>query len=209
MLRTITDRRVRRTMIALVLATGATLAAAGCSGSSSDAGSPTPSATNGSSASSDAVAWAGDVCDATSQVKTSVAGIASAAAAGVASGDAQKQVEAQAAQVRSSLESLASTVGNPPKGTDDAVTQSLQTTTDSLQRSGRQLQASLEQLQSANGALDTATGLAAVAAAARATLGDLQQTVSTVGQALDDKSSALGQAFASAPSCVALRNAST
>ena len=179
-----------------------------CSGGSSGTGSPStsapgPTATiSGSPPTAEQTAWAGQVCSATAQLKTSIQGLATAATAG--GGDAKTRVAAQLDVVKTSANSLVDTVAAVPKGSEnDPDLAPVQGSSQQLKASLDTLEQSVIALQGASGAA-ALTALAAVGKAASASLAALGATAQAIGTATKDQKGTLGQAFAANSTCTAL-----
>lgn len=190
----------------LVLLAAAFLLAA-CSGTSSGAASsptsssPTASA-SGTPPSAEQTAWAGQVCTAAAELKTSIQGLATAATAD--GGDAKARMSAQLDTIKTSVNTLVQTVAAAPAGTqDDPDLAPVQASAQQLRASIDALETSITNLQSSSGAA-SAVALAAVVTAGKAALTALSTTAQAVDTAAKDRKGTLGQAFAASSSCTSL-----
>ncbi|WEO78846.1 lipoprotein [Cryobacterium sp. SO2] len=187
---------------------------AGCtatdgSESTSSPSSPTSSAsatpTSGQTASPPTAAqitWAGEVCSDTSTLKTDVQGLATAAATG---GDSVgTAVSDQMTTISASASALVDTVKSPPDNLgDDPELKSVQDAIGNIDSSLKTLEASASQVEGTTGAA-LVDALATVVGDTGTVLSDVAAAVQTIGTAMTDTSSTLGQAFRAAPECAAL-----
>ena len=182
----------------------------GCSGSTTTT-TRTPSAAKSppvSSASStdtgptaEQTAWAAQVCTATTTVKRDAQGLASVARSG---SDAAAKLTAQMAVIKASANTLATTITAVPVGTDgDPELAPVKASADQFTASVSALGASVTALDGISGS-SMVTGLGTVASAASTALSKLGATGQAIKAAAKDGRSALGQAFAAAPSCSSL-----
>ena len=193
-------------VVRLLVPAAAAVLLVACSGGSSGTGSPSTSAssptTSGNPPTAEQTAWAGQVCGATAQLKTSIQGLATAATAG--GGDAKTRITAQLQVVKTSANTLVDTVAAVPKGSENDPDLA------PVQGSSQQLKASLDTLQQSVTTLVDAEGgavltaLAAVGKAASASLDALSATAEAIGTATKDQKGTLGQAFAANSTCTAL-----
>jgi len=182
----------------------------GCSGSTTTT-TRTPSAAKSppvSSASStdtgptaEQTAWAAQVCTATTTVKRDAQGLASVARSG---SDAAAKLTAQMAVIKASANTLATTITAVPVGSDsDPELAAVKASADQLTESVAALEAGVMALEGKSGS-SMVTGLGTVASAASTALSKLGATGLAIKAAAKDGRSALGQAFAAAPSCSSL-----
>jgi prephenate dehydratase len=189
-----------------------TLLAAGCGGA--DSGADATSAaepTAATESASDAVAWAGGVCEAADALRTSIDDVGSSLEVDITGeGDALEQVRDQLAEqvqvVGQDVTELTSALAAVPTTAEDedvvAARDDLQQSRDDLQAAVDELSASVEVVQDAAGAGELAGALAQATTAfvaTRAALTAFADDVQAVSQAGGDAARA---AFEQAPSCV-------
>ena len=104
-------------------------------------------------------AWAGNVCTAAADLKTSVEGLATAATSG--DGDVQSSLAAQFTTIKSSADTVVNTLADPPAANaDDPDVAAVQSAADELRTSITALETSVQDAAGASGAADTLTALA-------------------------------------------------
>lgn len=208
-------RTAAKRKTAAAAAVAAVLALAGCSGSSSDDSTPGPSPSgatqspSGSAASpsggaTDGTAqgaWAGGVCTAASDLRTSLAGMASVAGAGDdTAAEASKQFEV----VRGSARSLADAVAEvPPDVKEDPEFADIASAADRVGSSVDALGADVTAMGS-GAATERAKALSSVVTQAGTSIAALADTTKAIRDAAQDPANPVGQAFSTNEACTAL-----
>jgi hypothetical protein len=182
------------------------LAACGSSGSASESSAAPTAAVSTATAvatgapSAELTAWAGQVCDATTALKDSVTGIASAVTSG---GDVAANVSSQFGTIQTSASALVETVGAIPADGSGPQAQAISASAAASKSAIDALGTSVTDLTNASG-LGSVTAIAAVGSAAKDALTAIGDTGSAISDAVQDGTGTLGQAFAASPSCAAL-----
>jgi hypothetical protein len=195
---------MRKLTVSAVAAAAALLA--GCSGSTASSAptssSTTPSASSTATApTAEQTAWAGQVCTATAALKKDAEGLTSAATSG---GDVSAKLTAQVGVIKTSATTLATTIKAVPAGSEsDPGFAAVKASADQFAESVSSVESSVTALDGKSG-LSKVSGLASVASAAGTAVTKLGATAQAIGTAAKDGKSALGQAFAAAPSCASL-----
>lgn len=203
-------RRLLATAAAAVLLTacsatstgnGPTSSTTSSSATSSSASSSSPG--TGSAPTAEQTAWAGQVCTDAGRLRTSIQGLAAAAASG--GGDVSTKLSAQLATIKASATALVDTVSAVPPGSesDPDVT--------AVQSSAGQLRASIDTLDKAVNGVQGTSGVgavqavAAVVTAASGSLKAVGATTQAISKAAKNSKGTMAQAFAANASCTALK----
>jgi len=179
----------------LILATAGLLAA--CSSTTPD---PSPAAT--AAGSSDLSAWAGQVCQDTAALRTSITDIAGAVTSGGA--DLQSSIAQQFVLIQESAQALLSTVGAiPAEAGDSPDALAIKQSSTDLNAAVTELGSSVDSLKDASG-ISLATSLVGVGSAASAAGQAAIDAMSAIATATQNRGAAIGAAFADSPACAAL-----
>jgi hypothetical protein len=142
------------------------------------------------------------VCTATTTLQKNVEGMTSAVTAG--GSNASAALSAQMATVQTSANALITTVTSVPAGSEsDPQGAAVKVSADQFKASLTALEASVTAFEAQSG-LSKVTALASVGSAAGDSLSKLKATTAAIKNAAADGKSALGQAFAAAPTCSSL-----
>ena len=194
----------------LIVLIAAAALLSGCSGSTSTTAntssappnSATSAPTSGMAPTAAQTAWAGQVCTATTTLQMNVGGLTSAVTAG--GSNASAALSAQMATIQTSANALITTVTAVPAGSEsDPEAAAVKVSADQFKVSVTALEASVTAFEGQTG-LSKVTALASVGSAAGDSLSKLKATTVAIKNAATDGKSALGGAFAAAPSCSSL-----
>ena len=181
----------------LILAAAGLLAA--CSSTASD---PSPTTATTPDSSSDLSAWAGQVCQDTAALRTSITDIAGAVTSGGA--DLQSSIAQQFILIQESAQALVSTVGSiPAEAGDSPDALAIKQSSTDLNAAVTDLGSSVDSLKDASG-ISLATSLVGVGSAASAAGQAAVDAMSAIARATQNRGAAIGAAFADNPACTAL-----
>jgi len=177
----------------LILATAGLLAA--CSSTAPDS---SPAATG----SGELSAWAGQVCQDTAALRTSITDIAGAVTSGGA--DLQTRLAQQFVHIQESAQALLATVAAvPAEAGDSPDALAIKQSSTELNSSVAELGSSVAALQDASG-IGLASALIGVGSAAGAAGQAAVDAVADINTAVRNRGAAIGAAFADSPACADL-----
>lgn len=173
---------------------------AACSSSTIDSTPSSPASSDEPSAA--LVAWAGQVCTDTVNLRTSITDIGTAVTSGGA--DVQTSIAQQFILIQQSADALLSTVGTiPDAGSSSPDAVALQRTSDKLNAAVTLLGTSINDLKDTSG-IGLARALLSVGSAATEAGTAAIDSVEAIDTAIKNGSASIGKAFQTSPACAEL-----